>query len=59
MAAQANVRDLFKERDLGRFTGSFTSVVDNHGVIVLKVSPARRAPAAPAALLVPQAPAAC
>jgi hypothetical protein len=36
------VRDLFKERDLGRFTGSFTSVVDNHGVIVLRVSPTRR-----------------
>ena len=39
---QATVRDLFKERNLGVFSGSFTSVVDNHGVIVLKISPTRQ-----------------
>ena len=40
--AQATVRDLFKERNLGVFSGSFTSVVDNHGVIVLRISPTRQ-----------------
>ncbi|KAK9826107.1 hypothetical protein WJX81_004261 [Elliptochloris bilobata] len=39
--AQATVRDLFKERDLGVFTGSFSSVVDNHGVIVLRIATTR------------------
>ena len=37
------MRDLFKERDLGVFRGSFTSVVDNHGVIVLKIATTRHA----------------
>ena len=32
------MRDLFKERDLGVFRGSFTAVVDNHGVIVLRIA---------------------
>ena len=35
------MRDLFKERDLGVHRGSFTSVVDNHGVIVLRVATTR------------------
>ena len=35
------MRDLFKERDLGIFRGSFTSVVDNHGVIVLRIATTR------------------
>lgn len=36
---QANVRDLFAEKDLGIYTGSFTATVDVHDAATLKISP--------------------
>lgn len=38
---QVMVRDLYKERDLGRFTGSLTEMVDAHGVLALKLTPVK------------------
>ncbi len=37
--SRAAVRDLFAERDLGEFLGSFTAEVDIHDVMVLKLMP--------------------
>ena len=36
---QAQVRDLFLEKDLGVFEGSFSASVRNHGVLALRISP--------------------
>ena len=44
MLAQVVVRDLYKERDLGRYTGELTELVDAHGVLALKLSPVRCVP---------------
>ncbi|EIE22540.1 Melibiase family protein [Coccomyxa subellipsoidea C-169] len=41
---QVVVRDLYKERDLGRYTGELTELVDAHGVLALKLSPVRCVP---------------
>lgn len=35
------VRDLWRQRDLGTFTGTFSAPVNPHGVILVKVIPAR------------------
>ena len=42
-AVQAVVRDLYLQRDLGNFTGSFTGTVKAHGALALKVTPLRYA----------------
>ncbi len=33
------VRDLWKKKDMGRFTGSYTSMVRPHGVVMVRVRP--------------------
>lgn len=33
------VRDLWYERDIGTFTGSFSSYVDQHSVVIVKITP--------------------
>jgi alpha-galactosidase len=35
------VRDLWREKDLGRFAGQFTTTVPPHGVVLVKIAPAR------------------
>ena len=40
-AAQVVVRDIYKERDIGRFTGSFEDIVEAHGVLALRLTPIR------------------
>lgn len=45
-AGQVTVRDLYKERDCGRFKGSFEDLVDAHGVLALKLTPTRFTPPA-------------
>jgi alpha-galactosidase len=35
----ASVRDLWAHKDLGKFTGSFSSKVPSHGVVMVKVLP--------------------
>ncbi len=34
------VRDLYREADLGEFTGAFTGAVDLHDVAALRITPA-------------------
>lgn len=34
------VRDLWRQKDLGKFKGSFTAVIPRHGVVLIKVSQA-------------------
>jgi alpha-galactosidase len=36
---QAEVRDLWQKKDLGRFTGSFSASVVSHGVVMVTVRP--------------------
>ena len=36
---QANVRDLFAQRDLGQHSGSYTSLVDVHDAAALRIMP--------------------
>ena len=38
---QVVVRDIYKERDIGRFTGSFTDIIEAHGVLALRLTPVR------------------
>eukprot|EP01123_Difflugia_compressa_P003769 TRINITY_DN15076_c0_g1_i2.p1 TRINITY_DN15076_c0_g1~~TRINITY_DN15076_c0_g1_i2.p1 ORF type:complete len:529 (-),score=89.40 TRINITY_DN15076_c0_g1_i2:110-1654(-) len=33
------VRDLWKRQDIGTYSGSFTSVVESHGVVFVKITP--------------------
>jgi len=33
------VRDLWRQKDLGRFEGEFTTAVPRHGVVLVKISP--------------------
>lgn len=40
-AAQATVRDLYNKKDLGLFTGNFTAVVPDHGVMAIKLTPSK------------------
>jgi alpha-galactosidase len=35
------VRDLWRQQDLGKFTGQFHTTIPRHGVVLLKVTPAR------------------
>ena len=35
------VRDIYKERDIGRFTGLFEDIVEAHGVLALRLTPIR------------------
>ena len=39
--AQVTVRDIYKERDIGRFTGFFSEIVEAHGVLALRLTPLR------------------
>lgn len=38
---QVVVRDIYKERDIGKFTGTYRDIVDAHGVLALKLTPVR------------------
>ena len=38
---QVMVRDMYKERDVGRFVGMYRDVVDAHGVLALKLTPVK------------------
>ena len=38
---QATVRDLYQKKDLGLFTGNFTMVVPDHGVMAIKLTPSK------------------
>jgi alpha-galactosidase len=51
---EANVRDLWKKQDLGKFTGQFKAMVEPHGVVMVRVFPpagwlplAKKAPVLP------------
>ncbi|CAK0783007.1 hypothetical protein CVIRNUC_006202 [Coccomyxa viridis] len=35
------VRDIYKERDIGRFTGAFSDIVEAHGVLALRLTPTK------------------
>ena len=41
LVRQVVVRDVYKERDIGRFTGSFTDIIEAHGVLALRLTPVR------------------
>jgi alpha-galactosidase len=38
-STKAVVRDLWQRKDLGTFSGSFSSTVDSHGVVMIKLTP--------------------
>ena len=40
-AVQATVRDLYQKKDLGVFTGNFTVVIPDHGVMAIKLTPSK------------------
>jgi alpha-galactosidase len=35
-----DVRDLWRQKDLGAFTGEFSATVPSHGVVLVKIKPA-------------------
>jgi hypothetical protein len=35
------VRDIYKERNIGVYSGSYSEMVDAHGVVALKLTPIR------------------
>ena len=39
-ATKAQVRDLWLHQDMGTFTGSYTALVDPHGVVMITLTPA-------------------
>lgn len=41
LSGEQVVRDLWRQRDLGKFTGQFESKVGRHGVVMVKIKPAR------------------
>ena len=41
VCVQVVVRDIYKERDIGRFTGTFTDIIEAHGVLALRLTPVR------------------
>ena len=41
LTVQATVRDMYAKKDLGLFTGNFTAVVPDHGVVALKLTPSK------------------
>ena len=41
MPLQVVVRDIYKERDIGRFTGAFSDIVEAHGVLALRLTPTK------------------
>jgi alpha-galactosidase len=41
LAGKQEVRDLWRQKDLGEFTGSFTASVPRHGVVLVRVWPVK------------------
>ena len=41
LTGKQKVRDLWRQKDLGGFSGSFTAVVPRHGVVLVRISPAK------------------
>ena len=41
VAGRQRVRDLWRQRNVGAFTGQYTAVVPSHGTVLVKISPAR------------------
>jgi len=40
----ASVRDLWQHKDVGTFTGKFSSAVPPHGIVMVRISPSSRSP---------------
>jgi len=41
ITGQQSVRDLWRQKDLGKFTGQFEAQVGRHGVVLVKIAPAK------------------
>jgi alpha-galactosidase len=41
LAGKQKVRDLWRQKDIGEFTGSFTASVPRHGVVLLRIWPVK------------------
>ncbi|MBN2512783.1 MAG: NPCBM/NEW2 domain-containing protein [Sedimentisphaerales bacterium] len=41
ITGQQSVRDLWRQKDLGKFTGQFQAQVGRHGVVLVKIAPAK------------------
>ena len=41
LSGEQTVRDLWRQQDLGKFTGQFETKVGRHGVVLVKISPAK------------------
>ena len=41
LSGEQTVRDLWRQKDLGKFAGQFEAKVGRHGVVLLKISPAK------------------
>ncbi len=44
LAGEQTVRDLWRQQDLGKFTGEFHTVVPHHGVVLVQVTPVKATP---------------
>ena len=42
ITGQQSVRDLWRQKDLGKFTGQFQAQVGRHGVVLVKIAPAKQ-----------------
>jgi alpha-galactosidase len=45
-SGQATVRDLWRQKDLGQFSGQFAASVPRHGVVLMKITPFKYLPGA-------------
>ena len=41
LSGEQTVRDLWRQKDLGKFTGQFQAKVGRHGVVLVKITPAK------------------
>ena len=41
LSGEQTVRDLWRQKDLGKFTGQFETKVGRHGVVLVKIAPAK------------------
>jgi alpha-galactosidase len=41
LSGEQAVRDLWRQKDLGKFAGKFEAKVGRHGVVLVKISPAK------------------
>ena len=54
LTGKQTVRDLWRQKDVGEFDGEFSALVDHHGVLLVKISPANPDQSKAAQFVVPR-----